>query len=332
VSSQHQPAAGSAFYSIADANGFLGVVGLLNSLRLVGHEQPFFLLDCGLTDEQRELLLPHAQVVAAPRAGHPTLLKPTLPLARPSDVMVLLDGDVIVTRNLGELIAVAAGGLVVAFENDVDRHRPEWGPRLGLGPLPRRPYVNAGHLILPPDHGKRLLEDLERGIARVGLEEKLLLGDDMYAKPLEDALFYADQDVLNAILAARVPEESMCLLDSRLAPFPPFAGLRADPETLRCEHEDGSSPFLLHHVLRKPWLAALPESVYALLLRRLLTWPDVPVRLPRHVVPLRLREGRLARADRARAHAQALLRSYTRGRLGIRPRIESRLARRRRPE
>ena len=38
----------AAFYCVADERYFLGAVGLINSLRLVGHDEPIHLLDCGL--------------------------------------------------------------------------------------------------------------------------------------------------------------------------------------------------------------------------------------------------------------------------------------------
>ena len=31
-----------AFYTVADARYFLGAVGMINSLRLVGHDEPIF--------------------------------------------------------------------------------------------------------------------------------------------------------------------------------------------------------------------------------------------------------------------------------------------------
>ena len=39
-----------AFYCVAGERYFLGAVALVNSLRLVGHREPVFLLDCGLSD------------------------------------------------------------------------------------------------------------------------------------------------------------------------------------------------------------------------------------------------------------------------------------------
>jgi hypothetical protein len=67
--------------------------------------------------------------------------------------------------------------------------------------------------------------------------------------------------------------------------------------------------------------------VYAQLLRRLVTESDVPIRVSRHLVPLRFRTGPLAWADRQVAAARAVTYSRLRGRLGIRPRLEAWAAR-----
>ena len=45
--------AAAAFYCVADSRYFPGAVGLVNSLRLVGHREPILVLDTGLTDAQR---------------------------------------------------------------------------------------------------------------------------------------------------------------------------------------------------------------------------------------------------------------------------------------
>ena len=100
----------AAFYCVADARYFLGAVGMLNSLRLLGHREPAYVLDCGLTPQQRELLAPHATLVPAPSDAPPYLLKTVAPLRHPAEVTVLIDTDMIVTRPLTELIDTAAGG------------------------------------------------------------------------------------------------------------------------------------------------------------------------------------------------------------------------------
>ena len=140
--SPHDGGAGAlsaAFYCVADSRYFLGAVGLVNSLRLVGHREPIYLLDCGLDDEQRRLLEPEVTLVGAPEHAPPTLLKTIVPFAHPADVMVLIDTDLIVTRRLEEPIAEPARGGVVAFRNDTERHVPEWGELLDLGRCERSP-------------------------------------------------------------------------------------------------------------------------------------------------------------------------------------------------
>ena len=313
----------TAFYCVADARHFLGAVGLLNSLRLVGHDEPFILLDCGLTPRQRAQLAPHAELVRNPDDTPPMLLKAVAPLARPAEVMVALDADVIVTAPLTPFIDRAASGRVVTFANDnTARHFPEWGRLLGL-PAPRRqPYVASGHLFLPGDLGRFLLERLEACQRRIALSDTLLGG----ASPA-DPFYYPDMDVLNAILASEIAPEQQFAADYRLAPHAPFPGVTLlDEQRLRCAYADGTEPHILHHVLRKPWLARTAANVYSVLLSRLLVGDDVELRVPLSDVPLRLRTGRLARFDRVVSDASAVVSPHVRGRLGIRPRVQSWLA------
>ena len=148
----------TAFYCVADDRYFLGAVGLINSLRLVGHGEPVYLLDCGLRSDQRELLSAEATLVAAPAQAPPTMLKTIAPLAHPADVMVLIDTDMIVTRALSEPIAEARRGCAVGFEDVVDRHLPEWGALLGLGPLRRHRYLSFGLLAIDRRKGTEVLQ------------------------------------------------------------------------------------------------------------------------------------------------------------------------------
>ena len=46
----------AAFYCVADERYFLGAVGLVNSLRLVGHRSPSICSTAGSAEAQRELL------------------------------------------------------------------------------------------------------------------------------------------------------------------------------------------------------------------------------------------------------------------------------------
>src|SRR5689334_24719137 len=97
----------TAFYVVSDCRFFLGTVALLNSLRLVGHDEPIFVVDAGLAAEHRRLLSGHATIISPPEKDEAVLLTPVGPRARPAEVAVLLDADIIVVRPLTELIAAA---------------------------------------------------------------------------------------------------------------------------------------------------------------------------------------------------------------------------------
>lgn len=304
-----------AFYSVADAAHFPGVVALLNSLRLLGHDEPFFLVDAGLTPQQRSRLAPQVTVVDPPPGVPVVFLAPYGPMEHPAEVAVLLDADIVVVQPLRTLVARAETGRLVTFVNDPpndDRFFPDWRNALELGALRRRAYVNAGQLVIPATLAGTLLPRWIEAQQRIGT------ASSRYGNAsLADPFYFADQDVLNALLAARVPDEEIQILEHRLAPHPPFAGLRLEDElTLRCRYEDGASPFLLHHIMTKPWLGATRTTIYSRLLTRLLLRSDVAVRLEPRELPMRLREGPLAAADRARSHAQATMRAEARRRLG----------------
>src|SRR5215213_2047647 len=138
----------AAFYCVADSRYFLGAVGLVNSLRVLGHDEPIRLTDCGLTPAQRRLLAPAVELVDAPPDTPPALLKTIGPTRHPADVIVQLDTDLLATRQFGELIAVAAAGKLIAFENKSDRWVPEWGQLLDLGELRRQHYLDFAALCM----------------------------------------------------------------------------------------------------------------------------------------------------------------------------------------
>jgi hypothetical protein len=320
-----------AFYTVSDSGFFPGAVALLNSLRLMGHEEPLFLVDAGLTAEQRRLLADHVTLIPAPERAPVILLKQLAPMMYPANVSVLLDADIIVTRPLTELIDAAQSGRIVAFvdeEETRDRSFLEWRSLLGLGSLRQQPYVNAGQLFVPLSLARKLLDLWVEGQAKVDAQ-RTWHGEGRLSEPL----YFGDQDVLNALVAAHFEPEQITIVEHRLAPFPPFPELRLiDERRLLCLYADGAQPYLLHHILAKPWLKTTRTTIYSLLLPRLLFAPDVALRLEPGQLPLRLRAGRLAAADRGRANFQALVYSHSRrqlGRFGIRTRIGDRLRRRR---
>ena len=59
---------------------------------------------------------------------------------------------------------------------------------------------------------------------------------------------FLDQDVLNAVLCARVEPARPLTLGAELAPNQPYRGLRiVDERRLRCAYDDGVEPYVLHH-------------------------------------------------------------------------------------
>lgn len=307
----HSPT--TAFYTLADANHYIGLVGLINSLRLQEHDEPIYVADCGLTETQRDRLCEHATLVPVSTDGPPNLVKTVVPLAHPAPVMILIDADIIVAKRLDDLVDSAGSGKIVAFaDRVVHRFDDRWSELLGLGPLRRHAYVNSGLLAVGREIGTPLLEQLAAGCRRVDAHLGYSVGGSS-----DYPFYYLDQDVLNAALATREPDE-LDVLSHELAPFPPFPGLRVNDEArLRCSYADGREPFLLHHVLGKPWLTATRWNIYSRLLARLLVGPDVAVRLEVDDVPPAFRPGATGWLERRRNDAVATL-GKARGKLGVR--------------
>ena len=278
------------------------------------------LVDAGLTPEQRRLVGDHVVLVPAPAGLHAIFLAPIGPLRVAADVAVILDADVIVVRPLTPLIDAARSGRLVAFTNNEpndDRFFPEWRSMLTLGPLVRRSYLNAGQLVIPASLRDKVVVPWVEGQSKLDLR-RTWLG----TARLSDPFYFADQDVLNAVVAANLVDDELLTLDHRLAPHPPFPGLRLlDAEHLVCSYANGERPYLLHHTMAKPWLEATKSNVYSRLLPRVVLAPDVVLRVDRKQLPLRLREGKPAAIDRRRATLQAVLRAQARrqlGRFGVR--------------
>jgi hypothetical protein len=313
----------AAFYTSCDKAHFTGAVGLLNSLRLTGHDEPFVLVDAGLEDWQRELIAPAAELLEM-RDLPPTMLKAAGPLARPADVMCVLDADVIVTRSLAPVLDCAREGRIVAFAADHEVHRffPEWGDE--ARPAHRHEaYVAAGHLFVAGEHGLAFLRAFDDAQRQLDCSRTLLANDGLLARVTpEDPFYYADMDVLNALLSTTVAPDELAVIPYELSPYAPFPGVRiADERTLRCVGPGGAEPYVLHHILGKPWLTATRPNVYSRLLTRVLLGDDVAVPFPPERLPRRLRRGGLSAVDRQAAATRAYLHAHLRGKLGLRPRL-----------
>ena len=301
------------FYCVASDEHFVGLVALLNSLRLTGNDAPLFVTDCGLTALQRERLAPHVVLVEVEDHRSPHLAKWAAPLVHPAEVSVLLDVDIIVTRSLDPLVTVAQDRPLVFADPLWHRFDENWGRLLDLGPLRRGTYFNSGAIALPARRTAELLPIVAAAQHRIDTDKTWLNGGAS-----EYAFYFGDQDVWNAVFAARLAPNELLVFEQRLAVHPPFPRLRLhDEHTLDCRYPDGAVPFLLHHVGRKPWLAQTRPNIYSRLLTRLLVGDDVTLRLQRSELPWRLRGHATGEAGRAYAATSASLHGM-RGRLGFR--------------
>ena len=273
----------AAFYCVSNSRHFLGAVALVNSLRLAGHSEPIYLADCGLSNAERAFLSPEVHLVPTKLGASAHLLKWSAPTIHPAEVQILLDADMIVLRPLTPLLEGAQAGKIVAFADPLWRFYREWGELLQLGAVRPMRYCNAGALALPRLRAEELFPLVRDAQSRIDVSRSMLHGGSS-----DYPFYFPDQDVWNAVFATRTAPHELVVLDQRLAPHPPFDGLRrAHGNGLVCSYDDGAAPYLLHHVRRKPWLAATPANLYSQLLPRyLLAW-DLPLRLPESAVPAR---------------------------------------------
>ena len=212
----------------------------------------------------------------------------------------------IVTRPLDELIAAAAQGKVVAGSN---RNGPVLS-RMGRAARARRrsaaaPYVSTGLVVAGGRAGPRAARAGRRPQARRSTSSAPSGAATTPSYPL----LHADQDLINAVIAARADDDELDRLRSAALAEPAVHGPArcVDERTLRCAYADGSEPYVVHHWLAKPWLEPTHHGVYSQLLRRLLIGDDVAIRVPEQQIPLRLRSGvrGLCRAQSASTRASA---------------------------
>ena len=246
----------ATIFSVGDEGYFVGTVGLINSLRLTGHDGEIVILDCGFTPDQRELLDPVCTLerLDDDRAtSFRSFLKPIAPLTHQSDHTIVIDSDVIVTSRLDELIASAAAGNIVAYPDpERDRWFAEWKDIFQLPEHPRRDiYVCAAVVGFSRSHHPEFLQQWW------GACQRILTVPTMGADGAPAPTSQADQDALNAVLMSSYPEGTV---DLRPVPeAPQESELRKgvdidDPRTLRCSY--GGQPTRLLHSAgrRKPWM------------------------------------------------------------------------------
>jgi len=289
-----------SFYTITDEHFFLGTVGMLNSLRLMGHEQRVFMLDCGLSRRQRGLLESECELIALPedmRSVAPNLLKPYANLLKPSGIAVVIDSDLLVTRPLDALLEAARNGKICACADDEhDRWFAEWEQIFDLPCGPRRQtYVNSGFLAFSVEHWPDLLPRWWEFCSRIPPHRTIHRG-----VVLNTPTSQRDQDALNAMLMSEVPSGALAILPPEAHPNVPqlrwevrleevselLCSLYGHP--VRFVHPTGKAkPFQ-----RQVWTRQ-GRSIFPMLLRWLLVEHDARVRVSREDVPVWLRSGRL---------------------------------------
>ena len=289
------------FFTLGDANYFLGAVALVNSLRLVGHREGITFLDLGLEPLQRRLLGEECELfdVAREPDDHPWLYQPFARLTEPSGICVILDSDVIVTRRLDSLIGAARRGEIAGYRDPrlAARRVPEWEQRFGLrAPLrDGRVYVNSGLLAFDAEaHGDFLDRwwQVCAALGRSGYQRS-----DLHVK-------WADQDALNALLMSEFAHAARVLDDPVPMDDPEMAAVEiVDLDRLECRLQ-GRPVTALHSIgAPKPWLRdarfQLRPSPFLDCLRRLLVGDGLRLVVDRRKLPLWLRSGTRAAVTRS---------------------------------
>ena len=293
---------GVRFVTSADSRFFVGAVGMLNSLRLSGNEEgTAFVVDVGLRPEQRERLMPAAQVLTLPpalRGLHPLFAKLTADVFWSDGIVVLLDSDMIITSSLDGLIEQAAAGRIAAHpDHEITRGRqfPEMSTVFELSaPLRPQRTVNTAPLALSLDRWPQFLERWRRACARLPAD---------WPRRGFAPFGLADQDALNALLMSEVPADAVWIApETSTVHADELCGVEIlELRSLACRHR-GATPVVLHYGLspkafdRSGWRRVRACDAYIRLLRRLLFASEARVRARPNEVPLWLRPRGVGRA------------------------------------
>ena len=278
-------------FAVGDADYFVGIVALVNSLRITGNHMPVTVLDLGFTAAQRTLLASHCMVVDSSRDRHPHIAKLVAPAQDDADVVVLLDADVLVTGSLDPLIADAeAGSISAAGDPAFDRFHREWSDIFALrSPLRRQPYVNAGVVAFSRSQFTDLLgrwSDLCELVAdRPTLSEV----------PESDPVWLPDQDALNALLMSEVPAGSVAVRSDMMTGREMSESRFTDLGRLECARHGHPVRFLHALGSPKPWQPRarweFRTNAFVTGLRRTLCGPDLEIAIPPAEVPVWLQNG-----------------------------------------
>lgn len=283
------------FYTICNSTYFPGLVGLVNSLRLIGHQEPIVVLDCGLTSKQKDILSSHCTLFESPGdlVQNPTQYKPFPYLLNPEGIVVIIDSDIIVTKSLNHIFTSANEGKICVFPDpENDRYFSEWQYLFELiTPLRKQTYVNAGFIAFSTYHHPELLKQWWHACKKTFSQPTLQEGASN-----NHPLSQADQDALNAILMSQYSLDDLALQPYKEEVFGDFKKTKIlDRKSLLCQYLD-HTPALLHACMKpKPWEQKSWQvdfrSAYTHLLRRLIASSDLPLQVHNFSLPAWLRPG-----------------------------------------
>ncbi len=272
------------FFSICNAAYFPGLIALINSLVLTGHDYPIVVGDCGLTRDQQLVLRQYEKcrlfTLDPSMVINPQQYKAFAHLVGASGIVVLIDSDMIVTGDLHPIIAKARSGRICAYPNPIeDRWFAEWQQIFGLGQPPRRQvYICTGFVAFSVAHQPDLLARWWTACEAIYAHPTVYEGADW-----DGPTSQSDQDALNALLMSEYPLEALSLepADDTVYRWD-FCFLETvDSKTLSCRFR-GRRPVILHASLSpKPWQTkGATRDTFFTFLQRLLLAPDLSIMPP----------------------------------------------------
>ena len=287
------------FYAVSSARYFPGVVGLLNSLRITGHQHQLVVGSVGLTAQQKAALTEHCRVEEIPvgAKSNPLLYKPFPYLLNPDGIVIVLDADIIVTSSLKRIFKQAEEGKICVFPDPGgdDRWFVEWESLLQLSSsLRHQRYINSGFVAFSTAHWPNLLHRWWSACQLIPPSRTFGYNDLN-----DDPLLWGDQDALNAILMSEFPEDALAIFPMEEGPTSSAmrkAGEVIDTQSLACTYQGHRVMLFQSTSSPKPWeftgWKRVWKNPYVILLSRVLSGTDVALKIPKMDLPIWLRSGR----------------------------------------
>lgn len=279
------------FFTISSGLYFPGFVGLYNSLRLSGHQEPVTVLERGMSERQKAIIRPHCRIVTLDYdVKNPCHLTAFPSQLDATGIVVLIDSDALVVDQLDPIIDHAREGKIcLSRDPDESRFFDEWGKIFDVrNPLRKQTYYNTGLVAFSVEHWPELLGRWWESLKRVWDRPSIMEG----ASRKKDPTSQPDQDALNALLMSEFPPDSVFEIPSHWNVFPKnLASVNVEDRTsLRCSWRGERVKVVQASGRPKPWTwRRLTDRqkffCYPNLLRRTLTARDIAIRLPNGMLP-----------------------------------------------